>query len=105
LDVSVCEQSKSVSENKTDPELMILQRKLEVAEASLANITEENETAKSDMRDLDLKYELFDRIQNNVREPEIELLKKLGANLERQLWHFENPPEIDEGEQQQALTF
>jgi len=91
--------------NKSDPELMILQRKMEVAETQLANITEENETAKSDMRELELKYEVFNRIQNNVREPEIALLQKLGANLERQLWHFENPPEIDEGEQQPALSF
>ncbi|XP_035705809.1 33 kDa inner dynein arm light chain, axonemal [Folsomia candida] len=98
LEVSLVEEAKVVVDQKVDPEVMILQRKLDDAQAELAVVVEDHENVNSDLKELENKFELMERIEIQVHQPEIAFTKRLGQALERQLYHFDNPPVFDTGE-------
>jgi len=101
FEVSLAEECKALAEDRIDPEILILRQKMEDAETELASVLEENESVHSDLKEVESKYELMDRIEEQVHEPEILFTKQLGEALERQLWHFENPPTYDTGEDEE----
>lgn len=102
FEVSLVEESKAQAEQKIDPEIMHFNQKLDEAQEELASVLEENESVHSDLKEVESKYELMERIESQVYEPEILFLQQLGEALERQIWHFENPPTYDTGEEEEA---
>jgi len=104
LEVSLVEEAKVVVDRRVDPEVIILQKRLDDAEADLASIMEEHESALSDLKDVELKFELMERIQDQVHGPEIEFTKGLGKALELQLFHFDNPPTFDTGDEEKKFA-
>lgn len=88
LENSLVEENKVVVEERVDPEVVILQSKLEVANSDLATITSENESVLSDWKEIEEKFNLMMRIRKEVHEPEITLTKKLGENIDVYISHF-----------------
>lgn len=82
LEVSLVEEAKVVVDQKVDPEVMILQRKLDDAQAELAVVVEDHENVNSDLKELENKFELMERIEIQVHQPEIAFTKRLGQALE-----------------------
>jgi hypothetical protein len=82
LEVSLIEEGKVVVDRHVDPEVVILLNKLEDAEADLAIVLAEHENVNSDLKEVEDKFELMDRIQEQVQLPEIAFTKRLGQALE-----------------------
>jgi hypothetical protein len=81
LDVSLVEESK-IKDDQMDGELQLMSKKLDDVQAELKAAEEENLSLNSDYRELLYKYELFERVQTQLHEPEIEFAKRISAALE-----------------------
>ncbi|ODM94552.1 28 kDa inner dynein arm light chain, axonemal [Orchesella cincta] len=103
LQTSVVEESRSNSTEVVDPEIISLRSRLATLEGEVSALQMQKFYFGCDYKELCDKMDLLDRIRTHLHEPEIEFTNKIQHAMERQLFHFENPPSMEEEELEQVL--
>lgn len=103
LHTSLVEDSRTDTAAQVDPEMVSLRTKLAKVEVEIKAVQKERFDVGCDYKEMCDKMDFLDMIRTQLHEPEIQFTKRIQHAMERQLWHFQNPPSFEEEELEQVL--
>jgi len=103
LQTSLVEDSRLETGDLIDPEIVTLRSKLAILESESSALQMERFYVGCDYKEVCDKMELLDRVRTQLHEPEIQFTNRIQHAMERQLFHFENPPSFEEEELEDVI--
>lgn len=105
LHTSLVEDSRTETADQVDPEILSLRSKLAALEVEFKAVQKDRFDVGCDYKEMCDKMDMLDRIRTQLHEPEIQFTKRIQHAMERQLYHFQNPPSFEEEELEQVIFF